>query len=50
MRRRAMDLAETFRNLPPGTEMGAFYDSMDPEVYDEMLDLINFTEKNQIVK
>lgn len=50
IRRRAMELAETFKSLPPSTDMGKFYDNMDPEVYNDMLDLINFTEKNEIVK
>ena len=45
-----MELAETFKNLPPGEEMGSFYDNMDPEVYNEMLNTVNFTEKDVIVK
>ena len=49
IRRRAMELAETFKNMPPGSKMGEFYDNMDPEVYNDLLELINFTEKNEIV-
>ena len=44
-----MELAESFKNMPPGSEMGQFYDNMDPEVYNDLLELINFTEKNEIV-
>lgn len=44
-----MELAETFKNMPPGSKMGEFYDNMDPEVYNDLLELINFTEKNEIV-
>jgi 2-polyprenyl-3-methyl-5-hydroxy-6-metoxy-1,4-benzoquinol methylase len=50
LKRKAMELAETFKNLPPGEEMGTFYDNMDPEVYNEMLTIVNFTEKDVIAK
>lgn len=50
IRRRAMELAEQFKNMPPCSEMGTFYDNIDPEVYNDLLDLVNFTEKNEIVK
>jgi 2-polyprenyl-3-methyl-5-hydroxy-6-metoxy-1,4-benzoquinol methylase len=50
LKTKATELAETFRNMPPGEEMGSFYDNMDPEVYNEMLNIVNFTEKGMIVR
>jgi SAM-dependent methyltransferase len=50
LKRQAMALADTFKNMPPGAEMGNFYDSMDPEVYNELLNIINFTEKDVIAR
>ena len=50
LKKRAEELAQVFKNMPPGEEMGKFYDSMDPEVYNEMLNVVNFTEKDVIVK
>ena len=47
---KAMELAETFKNMPPGEEMGTFYDNMDLDVYNEMLAMINFTEKDVIAR
>lgn len=50
LKRKATELAETYKNMPPGEEMGSFYDNMDPLVYNEMLNIVNFTEKDMIAK
>ena len=50
LRKKALELADTFKNMPPGPEMGNFYDQMEPDVYNEMLNVINFTEKDIICK
>jgi SAM-dependent methyltransferase len=46
----AQALAQTFKNMPAHMEMGDFYDNMDPEVYNEMLKVVNFTEKDIIAR
>jgi hypothetical protein len=47
---KAVDLAQSFKAMPPGEEIGAFYDNMEPEVYNEMLKVVNFSEKDEIAK
>ena len=41
-------LMERFRSMP-ADKIGSFYDSMDPEVYDEMVRMINATESDHIL-
>lgn len=47
---KATDLARSFKDMPPAEEIGAFYDNMDPAVYEEMLNVVNFSEKDEIAK
>ena len=47
---KAVDLAQSFKAMPPGEEIGTFYDNMEPEVYNEMLKVVNFSEKDEIAK
>ena len=36
--------------MVPSEEMGEHYDTIEPEVYNEMCKLVNFTEKDEIAK
>lgn len=50
LRKKAQELAQSFQNMPPPHEMGRFYDEIDPQVYDEMNKLVNYTEPGFIVQ
>ena len=45
----AKALMDRFRSMP-AENIGSFYDSMKPEVYDEMVRLVNATESEQILQ
>lgn len=50
LKAKVMELAAQFKNMPPGEEIGEFYSKMDPEVYNELLNMINFTEKDVVAR
>ena len=47
---KALEAYELFKAMPPGSEIGTLYDQIEPDVYNEMLNLVNFTDKDEIVK
>jgi len=47
---KAMAIAEGYAQMPLGAEISKWYDSMEPEAYDEAMSLMNFNEKYVIAK
>ncbi len=45
-----MGIAESYANMPPASDIHKWYDSMDPEAYDEAMTLVNFNEKYVIAQ
>ena len=46
----AEESAASFKVMPPSETMGEHYDTIEPEAYNKMCDLVNFTEKDEICK
>lgn len=44
MDQKVFELSERYKNMPPGSQIGSFYDTVDPDVYDAFYRLNNFTE------
>ena len=50
LKQKGMKIAEEYGNMPPATDINQWYDSMEPEAYDEAMSLMNFNEKYVIAK
>jgi ubiquinone/menaquinone biosynthesis C-methylase UbiE len=50
LKQKGMAIAEAYGHMPPHTDINKWYDSMEPEAYDEAMSLMNFNEKFVIAK
>ena len=50
LKQKGMAIVESFVNMPPAADIHKWYNSMEPEAYDEAMSLVNFNEKFVIAK